>query len=402
MDPRADRFPLMDSLRAIAALCVLGAHAGAFTGAYLGESTLGIYIARLEVGVPIFFLISGFLLYRPFVKARLRGRPLPHAGAYAWRRFLRIAPPYWVALTAIALWLGLGGVFTADGVPTFYGFGQTLRADTIGGGLPQAWSICVEVAFYAFLPLWAWLIRRAPGPVVRSELLGLGALFAISIAYKGWQAGVTWDEPIRFTPELVALPAYWDQFALGMGIALLSVTLEGRPLPRPLELIDRHPWALWLAALGALIACGAILKSDEFFAGYSGEQILVRHGLYTVTAICMLLPVVFGTRGWLRQRLLASRPLLWLGLISYGIFLYNVAALSQLERWGYGDVAPIHPYIGWAVAGVAATVPLAALSYYVVERPALSLKRLVGREPREAAEGEAIAESAPATPARVG
>ena len=51
---------------------------------------------RLEVGVAIFFCISGFLLYRPFVVAHHRAQAMPAVGAYAWRRFLRIVPAYWV------------------------------------------------------------------------------------------------------------------------------------------------------------------------------------------------------------------------------------------------------------------------------------------------------------------
>ncbi len=68
------RFPHVDSLRAIAAIAVLGTHAAIFAGADYPGSTVGHYAQRLEVGVAIFFVISGFLLYRPFVAARAAGR----------------------------------------------------------------------------------------------------------------------------------------------------------------------------------------------------------------------------------------------------------------------------------------------------------------------------------------
>src|SRR4051794_15995274 len=120
MERRAPRFPHVDSLRAIAALAVLGTHAALYAGAVHPGSHVGRYAQRLEVGVAVFFVISGFLLYRPYVAARVAGIDGPRVGPYAWRRFLRIVPAYWVALTISALALGTAGVFTADGIPTFY------------------------------------------------------------------------------------------------------------------------------------------------------------------------------------------------------------------------------------------------------------------------------------------
>ena len=74
-DVRERGFPALDSLRAIAALSVFFFHA---VGFYARGSTQGNliapYVARLDVGVTIFFLLSGFLLYRPFVQARHQGR----------------------------------------------------------------------------------------------------------------------------------------------------------------------------------------------------------------------------------------------------------------------------------------------------------------------------------------
>ena len=410
MDTRSDRFPLIDSLRAIAALAVVGTHASFFAGAYGTGAALGVYLARLEAGVTLFFLISGFLLYRPFVKARLAGGAAPLTRAYAWRRFLRVGPAYWVALTVIALWLGLAGVFTADGIPTFYAFGQIYREATIGGGLAQAWSLSLEVAFYAFLPLWALAMRRFI-PVrdlrngVRAEIWALVLVVVASFAFKVVLVADTLDSPTRFTPLLVSLPAYMDHFALGMLLAVLSVATEkglgaGSTL---IAVIDRHPWIPWALALAALLVTGALLSAKEFFAGYSGGQVLIRHGLYGCVALGLVLPAVFGSpnRGWVR-RLLGWRPLLFLGLVSYGIFLWNLAGLQQLERWGYGDVTLTHPYVDWFVVGAAAAALLGTVSYYVVERPFLLLKRLVGQPAPGVTDGEALAESAPATPVRAG
>ena len=126
------------------------------------------------VAVPIFLLISGFLLYRPFAAARTRGRPMPSVLAYGWRRVLRIVPAYWVAVTLIGLWLGsrylfyIGNppadIFSGTGLLGYYGFTQIYSAETRFGGIAQAWTIDTEVAFYLALPLYCllayWLMRR--------------------------------------------------------------------------------------------------------------------------------------------------------------------------------------------------------------------------------------------------
>src|SRR6476661_10432506 len=107
MNARATRFPLLDSLRAIAALAVLATHAAVFAGLETsGGTTTGQYAARLDAGVAVFFVISGCLLYRPFARARLTGAQTPATGPYAWRRFLRIFPAYWVALILITVLFG--------------------------------------------------------------------------------------------------------------------------------------------------------------------------------------------------------------------------------------------------------------------------------------------------------
>lgn len=151
--------PLIDSLRAIAALSVLLVHAEFYSGME-SSPTLGPYAQRLDVGVSVFFVISGLLLYRPFAVARLRDRARPDTQAYAWRRFLRIMPAYWLALTVVGLFFTESAtapaVFSSDGFPRYYLLIQNYWTSSIGGGMGQAWTLSIEVAFYVMLPLYAW------------------------------------------------------------------------------------------------------------------------------------------------------------------------------------------------------------------------------------------------------
>src|SRR5437763_7005895 len=409
MNVRAERFPLFDGLRALAALSVVAFHAAFFARLGVSDNPLRPYASHLMVGVTLFFLISGFLLYRPFVRARLSDEQMPGAAAYGWRRFLRIAPAYWVALTVVAIWLALPGVFTLTGIPTYYGFAQIYDAARSPGGISQAWTLCVEVTFYAFLPLWALAMRRLPGRgdlrrMVRQELVALALLFVASVAYKVWALQQTTPISLANTPYLDPLPNFLDQFALGMGLAVLSVQLQGREqLPKLLELVRRRPTLPWIVSGVAFWAVSTQIGLTGRLVprSFPAHTFLERHELYSVIALGLVLPAVFVAPGrGIAGRLLGSRLARYLGLVSYSIYLYHFAVIKQIDRWlGAPLDAPMGVRIAVYLAlGALGAVAIATLSYYLVERPALSLKRLVRDRALERARGEAIVEPAPVAP----
>jgi peptidoglycan/LPS O-acetylase OafA/YrhL len=372
-------------VRAIAALSVVALHAFVTAGATRTTTTAAPWVARLDVGVTIFFLLSGFLLYRPFVRARLLGERSPHAAAYGWRRVLRIVPAYWVALTLSALWLGRDAVLDPSTAWSYYGFAQ-IYTDQVLGGLSQAWTLCVELTFYAFLPLWAWLVRRfdrGEAGSARSELVALAVLAGAGIAYQAAFLATASDPAHANTSRaLVFLPAYLDHFALGMAIAVASVVAERRgSAPRALSWLERRAWPAWAVALVAyVVVCRGIGLSGTGILGepFTAWQALARHGLFALVAAGVLLPAVFGdpAAGAIRRRVLGNPALLWIGVVSYGVYLWHDTVLEQAVRWGWLEAGP-HPYATMLAAGVGGALLLAALSFYVLERPLLRLKRLV-------------------------
>jgi peptidoglycan/LPS O-acetylase OafA/YrhL len=357
-------FPLFDSLRAIAALCIFGYHIAASQNA-IG----GTWLGNLNVGVPIFFVVSGFLLYRPFVARREQQRPRAAVRRYAVRRVLRIVPAYWVALTLITLWLGLQSeVFTLHGVATYYGFLQVYDTSTIAGGIGQAWTLSVEVAFYVFLPLWAIAISR-----VRSELWPLLALALAGIAWKLVVLATQFKPGNAFFPLLVAFPAWLETFVAGMALAVLSVwaTQHGWR-PRAMRVVEKRPWLPWLVA-GAAYAAMCL----RGWQGGERAQVMIDYELKTVVALGLVLPAVFGdpTKGWVR-RVLAFPPLLWVGLVSYGFFLWHLAVITKLADGGWDDKLGVPLF---TLAALAGSLGIAAVSWYALERPALRLgRRLTG------------------------
>ena len=364
MEGKSRRFERVHVLRGIAALSVLLYHA--LFKAYLSEhpdNPLGPFVAHLDVGVSIFFLISGFVLYRPMVAARLAGEPPVDVERYGWRRLRRIVPAYWVALIVAGLagasYLGYPQILSAQGATAYFGFLQIYSPDTSGGGINVAWTLCVELTFYVFLPLWALAVRRmSPRGGVRSEFVALAALFAASLA---WQVVAVNSTQINAfgasaTRWIEPLPNFLDQFAVGMAVAVASVRLGGAGVRR---------WAWWLLAALAFVALGTLIGAHRL----TPASYLLRHQLNTLVAVGLLVPAVFAAAP--TRRLL---PLALLGTISYGIYLYHMPVMIRLAKWT-GPPGGAAELAFWLALVLAATVALAAISWRLVERPLIASRQ---------------------------
>jgi peptidoglycan/LPS O-acetylase OafA/YrhL len=263
--------------------------------------------------------------------------------------------------------------------------------------------LTVEVSFYAFLPLWAWFARRLPGrdaqARLRSEVMAVSALVAGSLVYTAVLVYSGAVEKIPFAPvaALAALPGYMDHLGIGMLLAVLSVWVAERPetrLPGPVALLARYPAAGWAIAAAGVIA-GAAIVGTGF---YSPTEFVLRHLLNGVVAFAPLTPAIFGdAREGLVRRILGNRAILYVGLISYSFYLYHWAVINELYKWRLDGTFTLSSYPAWLAASFAGALILGSLSYYLVERPALSLKRLVPWQ-RDSDRQEALAEPAPATP----
>lgn len=376
--PGRPHFALFDSLRGIAVLSVIGFHVAALT-AVLGIGPDGrVFTVLGGEAVIVFFVISGFLLYRPYVSARATGREPPSTRTFLHRRVFRIVPAYWVILTAFGVFPGLIGIFDAD-FWRYYGFLQLYDPDTILSGLPVAWTLSVEVAYYAALPLWAWAVRRIPLPWMRAELLALafasagGVIVQLLVARQ--HIPRTWGD---------SLLGQFPWLAIGMVLAVASVVG-----PRWAGFVVRRSALVWLVGIAALAGLATLVPPGGLLGLAAAvnavrpfDQAVAHIVLSAVLAVAFVLPAVFGEdAGGLPRRLLRLTPVAWFGTVSYSIYLWHLPVAHFIARprdeglytadAGLNLLA--HVQTGRTgvlfVLTVAVSAALAAITYYGVERP---------------------------------
>jgi peptidoglycan/LPS O-acetylase OafA/YrhL len=366
----AVHYPGLNGLRLIAATMVVLTHAAFWTGRY-AEDGPGRLFARLDAGVALFFVLSGFLLALPMLRAVAEGRPRPRTAAYFWRRALRVLPVYWLTVAvALVLFPGEHGVSAADWVRHLL-LGQIYGWAWLRDGLTHTWSLCTEVTFYAVLPLVVAGLARLSGPGrwrPGRMLAGIGVAMVLGLVWLGWSE----TDPGLSAPLNLWLPAFATWFGAGIAMAILVAT--GRSW-RPVRLahdLGSSPGTCWAIA-GALfwIACTPVAGPIGLTSSGAGPAI-TRNLLYAGAATMAVWPLVFGdqTAGRLR-RLLACRPVAYLGEISYGTFLFHMVVLTAyyavLDRPAFTGEVWSTALVGW----VGGTV-LAALSYRLLERPLMT------------------------------
>jgi peptidoglycan/LPS O-acetylase OafA/YrhL len=318
-----DRVAALTGIRAVAAMLVVLTHAAYTSGKY-GPGYLGLVYSRAEIGVPIFFVLSGFLLFRPWVKAAATGGESPSLRRYAWHRVRRIMPAYVVTVLIAYLlyhfrtagpnpghtWVGLFRNLTLTQIYT-----DNYLFAFLHQGLTQMWSLAVEAAFYVALPLLAYLLlvvlcRRQWRPGLL--LAGLAMLAAVS---------PVWLTIVHHTTGLpdgarLWLPTYLAWFVAGMVLTVL-MQLKVR--------------AYAMACLPVVVVSYFIVSTPIGGAPTTSpaqlSEALVKTVFYAVIAALLVAPPALGDHGWY-VRFLASRPMVFLGEISYEIFLIHLMVME--------------------------------------------------------------------------
>jgi len=356
----------IDGVRGLAALGVLAFHVWLYRDnrPHGARHALQDHVLfSLNVGLILFFVLSGFLLYRAYARAIVRRDTLPTTGGYARRRIARIVPAYYACgLGCFALYAAVGPTGIQPKLhelPAFAVFAQNYSLNTLMQLNPVLWTLSVEAAFYVALPLIALAAMRLGTKGHVTLLLGLVA-FGIGFNVLD-QTVFTGEIPGKTLPEWIGI------FAIGM---LAALALERRNTS-----LTRSSTATCMLLGFAIVILRAVWTESPVLP----DPVLRGALLAPLSAVGFALVIAAAADGggrsvaWLR-----SRPLAYAGLVSYGIYLWHVPVILVLKERHALPVALVPRLL----TVLAITVAIASVSWRLIERPVIEWAH--GRKQRKA------------------
>ncbi len=343
--------PGFDGVRALAVLLVVSAHLRLIAGpVYDRWQPKGG-----QVGVDIFFVLSGFLITGLLLREQWSAGAV-RFGAFYGRRALRLLPALLLFVAVYLVYAQVDHVswpLTRSSVLSvvfYYANWKIVTADAfpfIAPGLAHVWSLSIEEQFYLAWPLLLVVLmgmRRR----LSTALVIMTSAVAVVVVVRALLLQHTAPGILYFRTDMRA-----DSLLVGAIAAQLWVRCRfrtGALVP-----------AAWIA-LGFVAFCALRLPVDNRFLYYGGNTLIA-------IAVAVMLLAVLETQ-WSAKRVLQNRALRAIGKVSYGIYLWHYFVFYVLSRhtrsWNPG---------GRVIVGVALTTVAVLFSWYVVERPSLKLKR---------------------------
>ncbi len=345
----------LDGLRLLAVAGVLAFHYGV-PGAKAGF-----------LGVDLFFVLSGFLITSLLLSELQHGRV--RLAQFWTRRARRLVPALVPVVVAMLVW---GAVFApavlrdrlrADIASTLFYFANWhfiasssyFASDGVRSPLEHMWSLAVEEQFYLVWPLVLAFVGLALAKP-RHRLAAVGVLAAAGIAFSAWRLQSLWSSSGVDRAYLGTDSRIFEPLAGGLlAVALTSPRirrLSGR-LHWPLLLAGVAGWSWAMTSLG-----GAGGATTAYFHG----------GALVVSASTAAVITALTTAASPASRVLAARPVAYLGRLSYGIYLWHWPLWVWTQPGGWVDLTGLGRPLQ-ALLLTLATIGLAAASYKLVESP---------------------------------
>ena len=387
-----------DFVRAAACMMVLAHHvAQRVSPEVLGDwAPVSIFIQMFAFGVGAFFVLSGYLLARPFWKALDAGETMPSLATYALRRAARILPGFWLALTVsfllsfLVLGSALDGALILRFVAGFFMVADFHWLTWFPTDFnPPLWSIGAEATSYALLPLCLWLVFALPfargwaARLLWVAVLGIivAAQFAI-LAYlepdpirRGWQYGLLGGAKFwwpNYNPV-----SFFAMFAVGALVAGIQVRVAAL----------RSIWFDAVALAGLAVAIGALAVNYPVSDAYGLAGVPYGFPWFPIGVGMILLATPSAV---ILPRLTEVRPIAYVAQVSFGIYVWHYL-LMEIVRvlweadyvyWGMRDVG------AWAWISLVIVVlsfVIATLSYRFIEEPVIRWARGLEKSPGNAA-----------------
>jgi len=384
-------FEGLDGLRAVAATLIVIHHSGFSSGLTFRSDFLGQFLSRMDIGVSIFFVLSGFLLYRPYVEKQFEEKK-PDKTKHFWaKRLVRIYPAYWLALIVI-LWSGAVEVFGTNGATLALSLTHIYHSPhALFYGISQSWSLATELGFYLVLPFLAGFGRKlTKGKSIDQQALRLlimcAGLIILSFIFRIVIA--TFAEPDLYWWGASAnlwMPSYLDTFSVGMVIAVVSVwaSKETR-VAKFISPFVRKAWWWWLSAIILFWLVSTQMGLPRGFEGAPWNKNLgiemIRQTIYWAIGVCLLIPLIFSSNTPNRSiKFLSSKTMTYLGTISYGIYLWHQGFLTWAHQWLNWPELSGNFFSLLALSFIGSSL-VAGLSYKFLEKPLnAQLRRLLHR-----------------------
>ena len=388
----------LDGARGLSCLGVAVMH---ICGHYSPNTASTFRTNLFGTGLIFFYVLSGFLLFLPYVRNLMADREsarLPSTKNFAIHRFARIMPGYLVIFLLCNYVFSVAYVQNAamqpprteDGTGTITNIWQLLANLTLvqsyvpkyfQTGLNPSWSLTLELAFYASLPVLGallFMLRKRTSlrpfgiallaPVL---LLIIGFVGKLMLPLLMAHFGVTDPLLVDWGPNWVAVflrsfIASADNFAFGMLASVVVVAMERRVLRESISRRVRMMSAV--AAVPVALLCALLLASGGVMALFGVSAIALLAGLAILVIVA---PLMRGETSAIAN-VLEMAPFRFIGKISLSAYLWHFPVMLVLGRAGLMASDTLDGMV-WNVAlGLTAAVLISVVTYYVVERPAVN------------------------------
>ena len=381
------KIPELDGFRAMAILLVLNLHFSIYTGAIPGFNAI-TYSGWF--GVDLFFILSGFLLTLPYIKAGIEHRALPKTWQFYKNRIFRICPLYYFSLIVFVVSAYLFGSGSAKAsindilVHSLFLHNYPIKAINIS---PVYWSLAVEFQFYLLCPLIGFGLYHFLSLRQHKRLgLFLAILLAVPISYRFYAATyLNIDASTQNYTNFIYVSTWsnFDAFVFGILGAIAYAYFN-----QLVKIISQGIWQLGF--IFSIVTIYGLMAYNYYYSGLDYQKInlfnpVLFYSLLNLSWIVWLLSslALQNKIGHYWRQFLNSKIMAYIATISYSIYLWhlsiNLQVTTLIESIGISSV-PLATIIRLLLA-IILTLLISTLTYLYIERPILKLKQRIKKQP---------------------